>query len=274
MKAIATVLIVAAVLVASAATAGAVVGWCGNVWPVNGASYTSVDNIDVYVQVWKAGVTDQPGQGVGIEAALMFRCQGDTAYTNIGMTYNTDVGNNDEYTGIIPSGHGCAVVDFYCVITDLSDTTTCSGQDQNANDPPFLLPITEVTAQDVTVTFHMCLPTAVESSGEICVTGNHAELTSWGSGVVMEQECPGVSPRMFVVDVLFAAGSNPSVQYKFRKDACTTWEGTGNHTFAIDDAGATMDLALDSWEFQTADCPDCETPVEESTWGTVKALYR
>ena len=51
-------------------------------------------------------------------------------------------------------------------------------------------------------------------------------------------------------------------------------KGAGSHGFVIDDSGATMDLAPDSWEYQAADCPDCETPVEGSTWGTVKALHR
>jgi hypothetical protein len=151
---------------------------------------------------------------------------------------------------------------------------TCSGQDQNSNDPPFFITITSVTAQDVTVAFHLCLSGGVETSGDICVTGDHDEITNWGSGVVMAQECPDTSANVYTVDVLFAAGSNPSVQYKYRKDGCETWESTGNHTFDIDDSNPEMDVPIDSWEYQTMDCPSCDTPVDKSSWGTVKTLYR
>ncbi|MBN2564996.1 MAG: hypothetical protein JXB46_04740, partial [Candidatus Eisenbacteria bacterium] len=198
MRRIAALCVAALVVLASAATVGAAVGWCGGVWPVNGTAYTSADNVDCYVQVWKEGVTDQPGQGADISAALLYRCAGAPGYTEVVMTYNGDIGNNDEYTGVIPSGHGCDTLDFYCVVTDLSDTTTCAGQDQNSNDPPFLLPITAVTSQDVMVNFHLCLTAAVETSGDVCVTGNHPELTNWGDGVPMVLECPGDSPKTYI----------------------------------------------------------------------------
>lgn len=274
MRATATGLVLGVSILLLALPASAVIGWCGNIWPVDGATYTSEQNIDVYAQVWKEGVTDSAGQGAGIAAAMFYRCQGDLEYNEVAMSYNTDTGNNDEYSAVIPSTHGCAMVEFYCVFTDSSDMSTCEGQDQGSNDPPFLLPITTMTAQDVTVTFHLCLSGGAETSGDICVTGDHDEITNWGSGVTMVQECPGDSPNVYTVDVLFASGSNPAVNYKYRKDACETWESTGNHAFTIDDAGPTQDLPTDSWEFQTIDCPPCETPVDEATWGTVKALYR
>jgi hypothetical protein len=274
MRATATCLVVCLSILLLASSASAVVGWCGNVWPVDGTTYTSEQNIDVYAQVWKEGVTDSAGQGAGIAAAMFYRCQGGIEYNELAMSYNTDTGNNDEYTATIPSTHGCTTVEFHCVFTDSSDMSTCDGQDQSSNDPPFALPITSVTAQDVTVTFHLCLSGGVETTGAICVSGDHVELTNWGSGAAMSQECPGDSPNVYTVDVLFASGGNPSVNYKYRKDDCAGWEATGNRQFTIDDSGSTMDLPMDSWEFQTIDCPPCETPIDETTWGTVKALYR
>jgi hypothetical protein len=274
MRTVSGSLVAAVVVLASVATAGAVVGYCGQVYPNTGNIYTSAEDISCYVQVWKEGVTDQPGQGADISAALFYACSGRPGYTEVAMSYNTDVGNNDEYTGTIPAGHGCDTVAFYCVVTDLSDTTTCTGQDQNGDDPPFLLPITSVTSQDVTVNFHLCLSGGAETTGDICVTGNHAEITNWGNGVPMVLECPDDSPRTYITSVMFAAGSNPGVEYKYRKDACETWESVGNRSFTINDAAPTMDLAVDSWENQTNDCPECLTPVEESTWGTVKSLYK
>jgi hypothetical protein len=273
MKAIAAFCLAAVVLLASAIPLMAEVGWCGNVFPNDGNLFTSDEDINCYIQVWKEGVTDQPGQGADIAAALFYRCVGEPSYTELAMSYLGDVGNNDEYTAVIPSGHGCDTVDYYCVITDLSDTTECAGQDQNTNDPPFLLPITQVTSQAVTVNFHMCLTSAVETEGDICVTGNKDELTNWGDGVPMVQECPADSPKTYIASITFAAGSNPAVEYKYKKDACQTWESVGNRSFLIDDSGPMMDLMIDTWENGENDCPECQTPVENSTWGAVKALY-
>jgi len=54
------------------------------------------------------------------------------------MTYNTDVGNNDEYTaraaGVLA---GTAYVDVYVEFTDLTDNTTYTAlNDQWGNPPP------------------------------------------------------------------------------------------------------------------------------------------
>jgi hypothetical protein len=82
------------------------------------------------------------------------------------------------------------------------------------------------------------------------------------------------SPKYYEVDVLFGTGSNPSVDYKYKKDGCGTWEGTGNHNFAIDDTAPVQILWVDGWEYNTPDCASCATPVNSSTWGQIKALYR
>lgn len=274
MRRFATTLVAGVVLFAFAATAMGAVGWCGNIWPNNGTPYTSADYINVYVQVWKEFVTDQPGQGADIAAYLYYRCTGDVDWTEVVMTYNTDVGNNDEYTGAIPPGHGCSEVEFFVKVVDLTDMAECYGNDQAGNEKNFFLPITEVTAQDVTVTFHLCLQEGIDSFFDVCVVGSPPELTSWGAGVPMMFSCEAASPKLYEVDVLFPAGSNPYVEYKYKKDDCATWESTGNHSFSIDDSSPTMDLWVDAWEWGTPDCPECPTPVEEGSWGTIKAIYR
>ncbi|MGD9402897.1 MAG: carbohydrate-binding module family 20 domain-containing protein [bacterium] len=263
-----------ALLLAVASTALGAVGWCGNVWPNNGTVYTTNDNIGVYVQIWKEGVTDQAGQGDSLEAYLYYKCHDAGTFTEVAMTYNVDVGNNDEYTSTIPQGHGCDTVEYYVRVLDVTDSTECYGNDQAGNPPNFFLPITLVTSQDVTVRFHLCLTTGVTTSGDVCVTGSAAELTTWGDGVSMIQSCPSLSPGLWQVDVVFLAGSNPYVEYKYKKDDCSTWEGTGNHSFTIDDSGSTQDLVIDGWEWVTPDCPDCPTANEPVQWGTIKALYR
>jgi hypothetical protein len=257
-----------------AGVASAEIGWCGQIWPCSGAGYTSEQNIDVYVQIWKDGVTSNPGQGADLGATLFYRCTGDPAFTAVPMTYNTDVGNNDEYTGTIPSTHGCSEVEFYVEAVDLTDMTYCYGQDQCGNSPNFFLPITEVTAQDVDVTFNLCLTEGVETSGEVCVTGGHEALTNWGDGVAMLQPCPDISPKLYQVTITFPAGSNSYVEYKYKKDDCATWESTGNHSFNIDDSSGSQMLWVDGWEYNEPDCPDCMTAAGPDQWGTIKGLFR
>lgn len=268
-------LIAAVLLVAVATTAMGAIGWTGGIWPTNGNVYTSAQDIDVYVQVYKDGCTNaDPGAACAdIDARLYWRCTGDPSFNFIQMVYNVDQGNNDEFTGQIPAGHGCSEVEFYVEIEDLTDNETLYPQDQNNNDPNFFLPITAVTAQDVLVTFQLCIPEG--SLGGVCVTGSDAAITNWSQpGLAMSQPCPGVSPNLYVGNATFLAGTNPVVQYKYQKDDCNTWDGDPNHEFTIDDSGATQTLALDTWGWGVPDCVECGSPVEDASWGTVKALYR
>ena len=267
-------LVAAAVIAVFATTAMGAVGWCGNIWPNDGIPYTSIEDIEVYVQIWKEGVTDSTGQGADIEAYVHYRCTGDPDFTEIQMAYFSDEGNNDQYKGVIPAGHGCAEVEYFVRVVDLTDGAECYGNDQAGHPPNFFLPITEVTGQDVTVRFHLCLAGETTTTGGVCVTGSHPVLTEWGDGLPMFFECEAASPKRYFADVTFPMGSNPYVEYKYRKDDCATWEGTGNHSFLIDDSAPDMDLPIDGWEWLEPDCPDCASPVEELTWGTIKAIYR
>ena len=274
MKRLASLMLVSVMLLALAGTAVANIGWAGNIWPVNGTGYSSNDNIGVYVQVWKEGCTgDVVGPCLDLSATLYYRCTGDLTFTSMPMPYFGPVGNNDEFSATIPNTHGCTEVEFYVEVVDAEDGEIVYPPDQNDNPPNFFLPITPATAQDVLVTFTICIPEG--SAGDVCVTGSDPAITNWGQpGVYMGQDCPDISPNLYTVDVLFLAGTNPSVYYKYQKDDCSAWDCDPNHMFTIDDAGATQILPLDTWCWGTPDCPDCASPVEETTWGTVKALYR
>ena len=266
-------IVAALLLVVLASTAMGAIGWAGNIWPVNGTPYTTNDNIGVYVQVWKDGCTGAGGPCADIEAYLYYKCDTDVDFTEVPMVYNVPVGNNDEFTATIPQGHGCSTVEFYVKVVDTTDSEEVYPQDQNGNPPNFFLPITEVTAQDVQVTFQLCIPEG--SAGDVCVTGSAAELSGWSQpGILMGQPCPGVSPNLYQITITFAAGSNPYVQYKYQKDDCATWDSDPNHQFTIDDSGPSQTLAQDAWAWGVADCVDCGSPVEDASWGTVKALYR
>ena len=57
--------------------------------------------LDVYVQVYEAGVTPGAGQGAGIACYVHWGQYGDP-WDDIQMTYNGDIGDNDEYRATIP----------------------------------------------------------------------------------------------------------------------------------------------------------------------------
>ncbi|MBM4371695.1 MAG: lamin tail domain-containing protein, partial [Deltaproteobacteria bacterium] len=79
------------------------IDWAGEVWPLSGASFDDGDAIDVYVQVFKAGVTEPAGQGAGIEVALFYQSASAPAPASLPMAYNVDINNNDEYKATIPA---------------------------------------------------------------------------------------------------------------------------------------------------------------------------
>jgi hypothetical protein len=123
MTRLASGLLAAAVLLALASTAMGAVGWCGGIWPGNGVVYTTNHNIAVYVQIWKEGYTAGAGAGYSLEAYLYCKRHDAGTFTEVQMTYNVDVGNNDEYTGTIPQGHGCDTVEYYVRVLDVTDST-------------------------------------------------------------------------------------------------------------------------------------------------------
>jgi len=86
------------------------IGWGNLQWPFE-MTDPGCANTGVFGQVWMEGVTDNPGQGVGITAELGFGpidSTPDGSWEWMPATYNTDAGNNDEYvvwmTSYLPFG--------------------------------------------------------------------------------------------------------------------------------------------------------------------------
>ena len=86
------------------------------------------------------------------------------------MTYNTDVGSNDEYTAQVPQAAlvGATWVDVDVVFTDGTDSSEYVVATVRYN-------IVDVLPNDVTVSFTMCLGADV-STGDVCVIGSAAEI--------------------------------------------------------------------------------------------------
>lgn len=264
-------LLLAACLLLTAGSASATIDWAGNQWPLHDSNHTPTGPIAVYAQVYKTGVTDAAGQGAELWGELYYASSTDGLYHIAPMTFNGDIGNNDEYTGEIPQSAliGATWVDSYVIFHDDSDGTVAwiTG-DQSGNPPPLRYNVIDVLPVDVTVSFTMCLSGA-GSSGDACVIGSANELGTWANGVTMTTG----DGELWEIDIVFAAGGNPSFEYKYRKDGCSTWESVGNRLVTLPTDGTTsVVLAVDSWDDQPLGCGT--VAAEAESWDGVKARYR
>ncbi len=243
MKKLLTLALCALVLTA-AGSAFATIDWAGNVWPADTANVVPTGPVDVYAQVYKAGVTDGAGQGADLSAVLNYTTD-IAAQASVPMAYNTDVGNNDEYTAQIPQAAllGATWVNVEVVFTDATDASTFAVPILGYN-------VVDVLPNDVTVSFTMCLGVDT-STGDACVIGDAAEIGAWGTGVTMTDDGGG----LYTVDVVFAAGGNPSFEYKYQKDGCSAWESVGNRLVTLPTDGSTdVVLDADGWNNQPVGC--------------------
>ncbi len=82
--------------------------WVGAMYPRGGISHQVSEGdfepvgFDVFVQVYEAEVTPGAGQGAGIACFLHWGQYG-AAWSDIPMTYNASIGDNDEYKAPIPA---------------------------------------------------------------------------------------------------------------------------------------------------------------------------
>ncbi len=80
------------------------VGWVGMVFPNGGSTVVAGAAVDVYVRVWKSGLTEGAGQGSGLLVTMKYKNLGEGAWKTVVATYNTDKGNDDEYLATVPAG--------------------------------------------------------------------------------------------------------------------------------------------------------------------------
>ena len=97
-------------------------------FPASGSSSTILEGADftVYVQVYKAGVTEPAGQGAGINCEIYFGKvssfgQPWQTINTQAMTFNVDIGNNDKYQGTISPTTG--LYEFTCRCSDDGGST-------------------------------------------------------------------------------------------------------------------------------------------------------
>ncbi|MBO1348584.1 MAG: pullulanase-type alpha-1,6-glucosidase [Hormoscilla sp. GUM202] len=109
--------------------------WVGNMFPRGGSQseIVNVKSFDVYVQTYKKGVTDRPGQGGNMTCNLIWsEVDGAGNWKNpmvTRMSYNGKIGNNDQYKVTISPPPGR--YEFTANCTDMSGSTTVWQQDGN-----------------------------------------------------------------------------------------------------------------------------------------------
>ncbi len=229
------------ILVSCALVLNAEIGWSGNIWPNSGTFHVPTEDLTVYYQIWKDGVTPGEGQGADLSATFYYKLTSATEYTAVDMAYLGEVGNNDEYSVTIAAGTFSTgdVINFFCEGYDATDETYSYGTDQ-AGEGPFNLNVPgEYTfgsplQQDVTVTFRVDL-SLVGVQGDVSVAGS---FNNWSAGTNLLTD---QGDDIYAGDVLFVAGTTPMIEYKFVNGG--NWEDAiGNRTLEIDDTNATMVL--------------------------------
>ncbi len=237
------------------------IGWCGEIWPNSESEHPVDETIPVYFQIWKDGVTDSPGRGESISAKIYWREAGSTMWEEVTMAYNTDIVNNDEYTGDIPAPTAEGDIEFYCEALDSTDMMTATGTDQNDVElnetTPGVLHIVDVTEIDVTVTFQVDM-TIETVTDVVTVSGS---FNSWNTTADTLTD-PDMD-NIYTVDILFPAGSSPGHEYKFVNSG--TYETTPNRILTINDSSPTQILPVAYFEDRDpADYTDIEIMVHFS----------
>ena len=221
------------------------IGWCGNVWPCDGYIGNAGEGIDVYFQIWKDGVTDadSAAPGDGIFATLSYRSIGEPAWTEMEMTYNVDVGNNDEFTATIPGAELTEgdTIEVYCEGLDTEDMSTCQGNDRAGNPATAISPLiyTPVNPTTIAVTVHFSVNmNGVGAVEPVTLTGT---FNGWNpTAIVMSDlDVDGI----YEVSCMFPDGSSRNQEYKYINGG--TWESSGNRILVIDDSAPDMYLPPD-----------------------------
>ena len=235
-------LVTLVIMLAFAGSLHAVIGWSGNIWPNSYTDQTNGFDITVYYQIWKDGVTNLPGRGDSLSATIYYKTQSQTSFSTEAMIFNVDVGNNDEYSSIIPNSIFASgdTVFFYCEGFDSTDATYSYGTDQSGAGPfdagnPGQYYIVAGLNQDVTVTFQVDM-SIVDPVYTVSVAGS---FNGWTTGVDTLSDDNG--DNIYTGDVLFTAGTNPYQEYKFVNGSI--WEDyISNRILNIDDSSPTMIL--------------------------------
>lgn len=235
-----------------AGTAVATIDWAGNVWPLYYHPVPGGEDLSIYIQVYKEGVTEAPGQGADITAAFFYTDGSGDDPILVQMAYNADVGDNDEYVGVIPqadfAGWGLIILPGFEIV-DLTDGTTYPGPfpDQNGAAGPGMYIVIPTLVNDIEVTFTLCMSGEPHDAPPFLV-GSLPLLGEWCQNGNLPVPLTQVDGDEYTATVVFPAGSNPNFSYKYQKVECDQWESVDNRSVILPtDGTAAVTLNADSW---------------------------
>lgn len=161
-------------------------------------------------------------------------------------------------------------VDNRLVTLPTDGTTSVDLGMQSWNNGPMGCGMETFLTEDKEVCFQVCVgPEFLPTSG-VCLIGNLDSLGAWGAGVPMVE----LAANLFQVCLVFEAGTPIPVtaEYKFKKDGCADWEAVDNRFLVIDNDLMAETTIHNTWNNGVAECSVVAT--EESTWDSVKSMYR
>ena len=163
--------------------------WVGNMFPASGSSSTITegDGFTIYVQVYDAGRTEPAGQGAGIICEIYygdvdaFGMPWNNIFTHT-MTYNVDIGNNDEYQGTItPTAD---LYEFTCRCSEDGGASWTfaslpSGNGMLTVDAPLPLELANFKATPISNAIHLEWETTNESNSSHFVVERSKDSENW-----------------------------------------------------------------------------------------------
>ncbi|MFO7653502.1 MAG: carbohydrate-binding module family 20 domain-containing protein [Candidatus Krumholzibacteriia bacterium] len=148
-------------------------------------------------------------------------------------------------------------------------TTSVTLAPDSWNNAPIGCGLGDVLDADRIVCFQLCMAD-VGYTGGVCVIGSAAQIGNWSAGETMSH----LGGELYQFCTIFPQGAPipMTVEYKFQKDDCTTWESVGNRMLVIDNSSPADQVVTHSWD----DGPGICQPVGASatTWSSLKELYR
>jgi hypothetical protein len=206
------------------------------------------------IGTWGSGVPMTNVSGDLYETTVVFPAGSNPAFE---YKYKSDACNNWEFVG------------NRLVTLPTDGTATVNLNADSFNNAPLGCNLGQTLSADKSVCFQVCMDVGGPQGTGLCVIGSPSQLTSWGAGVTMTE----IGPSLFQACVTFPAGTPlQSIEYKFKKDGCSTWESVANRVLAIDNNTPAEQTITDSWENGTGACAAVGT--HHSSWGELKLLYR
>ncbi len=156
------------------------------------------------------------------------------------------------------------------VVTLPTDGTTAVVLDaQSWNNLPMGCGMGTTLTEEKVVCIQLCMNDVITTGG-VCVTGGLPELSNWGDGMPMVQ----IGVNLYQACLIFPTGTAIPVnfEFKFKKDACQTWESVGNRSFTVDNSVLPETDLVYGWDDGTITCGAVET--QDSNWGSVKSMFR